>query len=114
MKLNLIALAAAGTLFCGAQAATFAQINVQIGGAPPPVVVETPPAYVEQGATVNGVLVAPPPPDADYVLIDGSYYYWLPSQNVWVHAHEPHDWHPPEKAHIYHRWADHPMYKAHH
>ncbi len=114
MKLKMIALAGAVALCCGVGGVTFADgLNIQIGGSPAPTIVEAPPTYVEEGATVNGVVVAEPP-DADYVLINGQYYYWQPSLNVWVHSHHAGDWHPRAGAHVYNHWSDHPMYKGHH
>ena len=77
-------------------------------------IVEQPPTYVEEGATVNGVVVAAPPGDVDYVNIDGGWYYWQPSLNVWVHAHHANDWHPEGHGHVYHHWAEHPKYKDRH
>jgi len=78
---------------------------------PPPVVVQQPaPVVYEEGAVVNGVVIVEPAGVSDYVLINGGWYYWHPGLGVWVHARRAADWHPPETVHVYHSWAEHPLY----
>ena len=73
------------------------------------VVEDTPPTFVEEGATINGAVVVAPA-DVDYVTIDGAWYYYHPGLHTWVHVNHDKDWHPDAKAHIYHKWSEHPMY----
>jgi hypothetical protein len=68
------------------------------------------PAVVEEGAVYQGVVVAEPGPVADYVFINGGFYYWHPGLRCWVHAHRPEGWHPEPDAHVYYNWTDHPIY----
>jgi hypothetical protein len=77
---------------------------------PPGAVAEPPPAYVEEGAVVNGVMVAAPADIDSYVQIGGGWFYWSPGFHCWVHAHRPEGWHPREGVHVYHHWGEHPMY----
>jgi hypothetical protein len=78
---------------------------------PAPVVVQPAPVYVEEGAVVNGVVVAEPVGVDSYVLIDGGWYYWHPGFRCWVHAHRPYGWRPRGDMHVYHGWGEHPMYR---
>jgi hypothetical protein len=74
------------------------------------VVAEPPPAYVDEGAVVNGVVVTPPTEIDSYVFIGGDWFYWSPGFHCWVRAHRGAGWHPREGAHVYHQWHEHPMY----
>ena len=69
------------------------------------------PAYVEEGATVGGVVVVPAPVDS-YVVIGGEWYYWHPALRCWVHAHRAAAWHPGPEVRVYRSWGEHPMYHA--
>ena len=73
--------------------------------APPSVVVDVP-AYVEVGTVVDGVVVVEPV-NADYVFIDGGWYFY--GSGRWVHANHPSYWHP--QGHVYHGWNEHPVYR---
>jgi hypothetical protein len=78
---------------------------------PAPVVVQAAPQYVEEGATVNGVVVVQQPVTDGYVLVNGGWYYWHPTLQVWVHAQRPAEWHPQPDARVYHAWAEHPKFR---
>jgi hypothetical protein len=83
---------------------------VVVAPAPAPVVVQPAPTYVEEGAVVNGVVVAPIEVDS-YVLIGGDWFYWNPGFHCWVHAHRGYGWRPRGEARVYHGWGEHPMYR---
>src|SRR5271169_3171718 len=56
-----------------------------VAPSPPAVVVVQPaPQYVEEGATVNGVVVVAPPVVEGYVQVNGGWYYWHPTVQTWV------------------------------
>ena len=107
MKLPILGLTLGAVLLAGCRVTV-----VQPAPPPPgPVVVQPAPAYVEEGAVVNGVVVVTPPVIDSYVLIGGQYYYWHPGLRCWVHVRRGPEWHPGGDVHIYHEWHEHPMYE---
>ena len=82
---------------------------------PPPgaTVVPAPPTpvIIEEGATVNNVVVVAPATMDSYVLVGDEWYFWHPGLMCWVHAHRAMGWRPGPEIHVYHGWGEHPMYR---
>lgn len=103
MSLAALAFLVVGLIGCSFHATSSRPAQVVYVGAP---------VIVQEGAYVDGVIVAPPPVIVEWVIVDGGWYYYHPHFHRWVYAPRPRGWHPPRGSHevTIRDWSERPRH----